>query len=150
MLAVFSLPDGTAVTMHRTFLGIDGKLDIKSPKKIMPTLKKMTGGSVRLFPLGDDGAIAICEGIDTAIAVHEDMNIPVWAALSSTLLEKFVPPKEVKRLVVCGDNDRNFAGQKAAYVLANRIAVQEKIPVSVCIPERPGTDWLDRHNGGDK
>lgn len=143
MLAVFSLVDGTAVTMHRTYLGPDGKLDIEQPKKIMPTLKKMTGGAVRLFPIGDDGVLAIAEGIETAIAVHQDMKIPCWPVLSTALMEGFEPPKGVKRLIICGDNDRNFAGQKSAYNLANRLSVKNKFPVEVRIPEQNGCDWLD-------
>ncbi len=142
MLAIFSDPTGTAITFHRTFLTEGGKkLDIKNPKKIMPPLKKMTGGAVRLYE-HTEGALGICEGIETAIAVNELAKIPVWAALSSSLLKGFEPPKNIKEVHVFGDNDKNFTGQKAAYALANRLALKD-ITVQVFIPGTEGMDFLD-------
>lgn len=142
MLAVFTGADGVAVTMHRTYLDADGvKLPVESPKKILPALKKMTGGAVRLFPLEGD-TLGVAEGIETAIAASEDVGIPVWAALSSTLIEVFEVPSGVKTLIVFADNDKNFAGQKAAFVLANKVA-RLGVSVVVHIPDIPGDDWLD-------
>lgn len=142
MLAVFTGADGVAVTMHRTYLDAGGrKLPIESPKKILPALKKMTGGAVRLFPTHGD-TLGIAEGIETAIAASEDVHIPVWAALSSTLLETFEVPNGVKKLVIFSDNDKNYAGQKAAFILANRVAIKG-ISAIVHIPDVPGDDWLD-------
>ena len=142
MLAIFTDAGGSAVTMHRTYLDADGnKLTVESPKKILPALKKMTGGAVRLFPAEGD-TLGIAEGIETAVAASEDVNIPVWAALSSTLLESFEVPKGIKLLVIFADNDVNYAGQKAAFVLANRVAIKG-ISSIVHIPEIPGDDWLD-------
>ena len=142
MLAVFSQQDGAAVTIHRTYLSEFGnKAPIEKPKKIMPPLKKMTGGAVRLYePVGDE--IGICEGIETAIAIHELMKIPVWAALSATLLEKFKPPKTMKKVLVFGDNDANYTGQKSAYGLAHRLSL-EGFGVECHIPAVAGTDFLD-------
>ena len=143
MVGIFRAHDETAITIHRTYITEDGKkLDIESPKKIMTPLKKMTGGAVRLYEY-EKGILGITEGIETAIAVHESVNIPVWAALSSTLMESFVPPKEVESVVVFGDSDFNFCGERAAYVLANKIAINNKIPISVEIPTQMGTDFLD-------
>lgn len=142
MLAVFTGADGVAVTMHRTYLDAEGeKLPIESPKKILPALKKMSGGAVRLFPVEGD-TMGIAEGIETAIAASEDMNIPVWAALSTSLLESFEVPKSIKQLIIFADNDVNYAGQKAAFVLANRV-VAKGISANVHIPDAPGDDWLD-------
>ncbi len=150
MLAIFTLPDGEAVTMHRTYIdGKGNKLQIQTQKKMMPTLKKMPGGAVRLYTYNPDAInpiLGICEGIETAIACHEQFDIPVWAALSTSLMEKFEPPKEVSHMVIFADNDMNFAGQKAAYVLANRLAIDRKIVASVEIPDEPGDDFLDQIN----
>lgn len=144
MLAVFTLPDGEAVTMHRTYLSQDGdKLNIEKPKKILPPIKKMKGGAVRLFEDESKNIIAVTEGIETAIAVKQETHLPTWATLSSTLLESFEPPKGITHVAIFADNDRNYAGQKAAYVLANKLVVQRKIAVDVYIPECPGDDWLD-------
>lgn len=147
MLATFMTHDGTAITIHRTFLTNDGKkLDIKSPKKILPSLKKMTGGSVRLFE-PDNGVIAIAEGIETALAVHEMTNIPTWATLSTSLMKAFIPPVGIKAIFIFGDNDSNYAGQKAAYSLANRLVVKEKLEADVRLPKSVG-DFLDEMNRG--
>jgi len=99
MLAIFSLPNSEAVTMHRTFIDNEGnKLKIDSPKKMLPTLKPMAGGAVRLFEHGEQ--LGIAEGIETALSVHELYKIPCWAALSAQLLESFKPPVNIKELTI--------------------------------------------------
>ena len=59
--------------------------------------------------------------------------------------DTFEPPEIVRKLTIFGDNDRNYRGQKAAYVLANRLAVDKhrEISVEVLLPPTPGQDWLD-------
>lgn len=147
MLAVFTGHENKALTMHRTFLDQDSnKLNIKSPKKILPSLEKMNGGAVRLFPQNGD-VLGIAEGIETSIAASQDLGIPVWSALTSTLLESFKPPREVKTLMVISDNDANYSGQKAAYSLANKAVISYKINANVYVPEKTNTDWLDILNG---
>jgi putative DNA primase/helicase len=142
MLAVFSLPTSEAVTMHRTFIDNEGhKLDIDKPKKMLPTLKPMTGGAVRLFE--HTGQIGIAEGIETALAVHEMYAIPCWAALSAPLMEGFKPPVDVKEVIVFGDRDITYTGQKSAYTLANRLHIHDKIKVSVEFPKLTCNDFLD-------
>jgi len=143
MLAIFREPDGTANTIHRSYLDIESnKLDIDSPKKILPPMKPMVGGAVRLFEHEGD-ILGIAEGIETAISVHEQNGIPCWAALTSKLLEKWIPPKDIKRIAIFADNDANFTGQKAAYILANRLVIKNKLIVYVETPEKAGTDFLD-------
>lgn len=145
MLAIVTLPDGTASTMHRTYLDLEGgKLAIKSPKKLMPVLTPGKGGAIRLFdPV--DGLVGLAEGIESAIAAHEDMKIPVWAAVSTAMMEAFEPPVGVKCVVIIADNDKNFAGQKAAYTLAKKLIMINKIEVIVHVPDIPGHDWLDQY-----
>lgn len=146
MLSVFTGADGKAITMHRTYLDCDSnKLDIKSPKKILPSLDDMSGGAARLYPI-ENGTLGIAEGIETAIAAHCDLKIPVWASLTSTLLSSFKVPSTIKTLMIISDNDKNYAGQKAAYTLANRISVIDKIDVNVYVPHKINTDWLDVYN----
>jgi len=136
MLATYTLTDGTAITMHRTFLTLDGyKADIQNPKKILPALKSMVGGAIRLFE-PRDGMIGIAEGIETALAVTELTKIPCWCVVSSALMEGFEPPKEIKYVMIFADYDSNFTGQRAAYILANRLAIKNRIPVEVCLPKK--------------
>lgn len=139
MLAVFSLADGEAVTLHRTFIKDGKKLGIDSPKKVMPPLKKMTGGAIRLFEPVDE-MIGIAEGIETAIACHETFNAPVWAATTAVLLEAFEPPPGIKIIEVFTDKDENYTGQKAAYAVANRLAIKGYV-CNVTMPKHK--DFLD-------
>ena len=140
MLAIFSLADGEAVTIHRTFIKDGLKLDIQAPRKCMPPLKKMAGGAVRLYK-EEAYTLGVAEGIETAIACHEMFEIPVWACLSANLMEQFQPPVWAKRVEIFGDNDKSYTGQKAAYTLANRLVVKEKIPAVVAISQ--GADFLE-------
>ena len=141
IVAVFTLPDGEAATMHRTYIKDGYKLDIKAPKRFLPNLKPLAGGAVRLYDVGP--VLGVTEGLETAIACKEQWQIPVWATMGTAMMESFEPPKEVEQLIVFADNDINFAGQKAAFTLANRIVIQRKIPVSVEVPDTPGIDFLD-------
>ena len=140
MLGIVQMPDGTAATMHRTFLSEDGnKAPVEKPKKLLPGLQKLTGGAIRLFS-PKDGMIGIAEGIETAIACTMT-GIPTWSAVSAVLLEGFEPPKDITTVIVYGDNDLNYTGQAAAYRLANKLAIKG-LRVDVDIPEEVG-DFLD-------
>jgi len=142
MLAIFSLQNSEAVTIQRTFIKDGKKMDIDAPRKTMPPLKKMTGGAIRLYPC-ESGTLGVCEGVETAIAVHEMHGCSVWATTSANLLEAFQPPPGIRRIEVYADNDMTLTGAKSAYVLANRLIVQDKIPASVLIAETRGGDFLD-------
>lgn len=142
ILATFSAPDGEAITLHRTYLSLTGnKADIENPKLTMTPKKEMKGGAVRLFPATD--TIGVSEGLETAIACHESLNgWPVWATLSTSLMVAFEPPAGIKTVIIFSDNDKNYAGQKAAYTLANKL-VLKNFTVDVQVPETPGNDFLD-------
>ena len=65
----------------------------------------------------------------------------MWAALTAYGVETFEPPSGLQRLHIFGDNDSNFTGQRAAYVLAHRLA--RSLEVLVNIPPESDTDWND-------
>lgn len=141
MVALVSPPDGkSGYSLHRTYLDRSGgKAPVEDARRLMPG--KVTEGSA--IRLGDPGEVlGIAEGIETALCAAERFRVPTWAAISSTLLERFEPPHHVKELVIFGDNDPGFAGQAAAYQLAKRM-VGRKLKVSVHIPDLVGTDWAD-------
>jgi len=139
MLAIVTLPDDTAVTVHRTWLVEPGnKAPVAKPKKLLPGLKKITGGAIRLWPMPESGIIGIAEGIETALACKIIYNTVTWAAVNANMLESFVPPIGVKQVVVFGDNDKTYTGQRAAYRLANRLVVERGMVVDVDIPEIEG------------
>lgn len=139
MLAVVRGKDGSAQGLHRTYLG-----DVRVRKKLTPAVSTYTGGAIQLMGAGE--TLAIAEGIETALAVHQITAakgdpVPVWAAGNTTLLRQFVPPKGIKRVLVCGDCDDNFAGQAAAYELAHRLMTKHNVIAEIRIP--PSGDWAD-------
>lgn len=139
MVAAIQDRDGAGVSLHRTYLGDGCKADVQSARRLMPG-KIPHGAAVRL---GDPGEVlGIAEGIETAMAASGRFEIPVWAAVSAPMLGNWEPPDGTKEVVVFGDNDRQFAGQAAAYTLARRLA-GKGFTVSVQIPAEAGTDWAD-------
>jgi putative DNA primase/helicase len=134
MVAPVVGPDGKLRSVHRTYVG-----DVPTRKKLLSSVGG--GAAIRLFEPTD--ALGIAEGIETAIAAHELFGLPTWATISTAIMETFEPPQGVKHLVIFGDNDSNFAGQKAAYTLAHRLSRDTDLIINVRIPAQPGTDWLD-------
>ncbi|MCC7462397.1 MAG: ATPase, partial [Gammaproteobacteria bacterium] len=81
---------GDVIALHRTYLQEDGesvrKADIAKPRMM---LGRTGGGAVRLAPIGVDGVLGLCEGIETGLAVMTACHgLPVWAALSTSGLEQ--------------------------------------------------------------
>ena len=140
MVALVMGPTGKAVTIHRTYLQAGKKAPIESPKKLMPHNGTLQGAAVRLFE-PELGVLGISEGIETAIASTQLFKVPTWAAVSANMMEQWEPPKGIEKVFIFGDNDANFTGQKAAYVLANRLSIKG-ISVTVKIPDNIG-DWAD-------
>ncbi|MEP9390578.1 toprim domain-containing protein [Mesorhizobium sp. KR9-304] len=131
--------EGPGFALHRTYLDAAGrKADMPSPRKMLGAMP--AGGAVRLMPHGD--TLGIAEGIETALSASALFNVPVWAALTSGLLQDWNPPNEVRLVIVFGDTDASFTGQSAAYLLARRLKARGLI-VSVELPLRTGSDWND-------
>jgi putative DNA primase/helicase len=104
------------------------------------------GGAIRLAPAAQ--ALGIAEGIETALSAAILFDMPVWATTSEGLLKAWQPPQETKAVVIFGDNDANFVGQAAAYVLAKRLIDEARrdkrdLNVEVQIPGVIGQDWND-------
>jgi phage/plasmid primase-like uncharacterized protein len=53
------------------------------------------------------------------------------------MMAKWNPPDGVEKVIIYGDNDKSFAGQAAAYKLANRLSA--KLSVEVKFPIRLAT-----------
>lgn len=134
--------NGDTVSLHRTFLTYGKKANIKSPRKMMPPIGTINGAAIRLFPIPKDGCLGVAEGIENALAAWEIFDIPCWACSSAGNLETFKPPKEIKTVIIFGDNDLNERGKVAAYVLRDRL-VKEGLKVEINLPTQAGNDWLD-------
>lgn len=139
MVCAMQDTEGNGVSLHRTFLKGSEKAPVDSPRMLMPgTIPP--GSAVRL---GDPGeSLGIAEGIETALAAADRFELPVWAAISASLLAEWMPPEGVSEVAIFGDNDASFHGQSAAYALARRLK-RLKISVSVHIPPKEGQDWAD-------
>jgi putative DNA primase/helicase len=132
--------NGEFITYHVTYLGTGEKANVPTPRKILPGPENR-GGACALYPAAE--TMGIAEGVETAIAaklLHHDM--PVWAALNTSLLKAFDPPAECRHLMVFADNDENCAGQAAAYALAHRLTGKLE-SVTVFLPPNKGDDWCD-------
>lgn len=140
MVAKIVYPDGTPASIHRTYLTEAGdKAAVPEVKKIMSG-KPLNSGAVRLSAVAR--CLGIAEGIETALAASARFGIPVWAATNATLLESWVPPAGVERVLIAADNDASFAGQFAAYGLARRLA-RKGMSVEIQLPPTAGRDWAD-------
>jgi putative DNA primase/helicase len=140
MLARMQYPDGTGASIHRTYLTDDGdKAAVPQPKKIMAG-KPLKTAAVRLSEV--ETTLGIAEGIETALAASNRFGVPIWAATSATLLESWVPPTGVERVLIAGDADASFTGQAAAYALARRL-LRDGYAVEVQIPDEIERDWAD-------
>jgi len=143
MVALVMNSKGIPVALHRTYLDRDKpqKAEIESPKKLTPGTEPLSGCAIRLFPV-EDGELGIAEGVENAIACRQMFDIPVWSCISSTILQGFIPPEGVRKIIIYGDSDHNYTGQKAAYTLANKLYLKDML-VEVAIPSNLGQDWAD-------
>lgn len=158
LVAMVSDPEGKPVTIHRTFLTKDGKkAPVECPKKLMkyPSDKTLTGAAIRLTGDVNSTVIAVCEGLETSLAVIEGMpNVPVWCTVNATLLAGFIPPASVEQILVFSDKDRATVqhprghGQEAATQLVQRLW-EKGIKASAIVPAgaiqegQKSLDWLD-------
>jgi len=142
MIAMVTGQDGAPSTLHRTYLTDDGrKAPVIEPRRLMPgNIAK--AAAIRLGPAGD--VLGIAEGIETALSASALFGVPCWAAVSAAMLAAWQPPPEARRIIIFGDNDSSYAGQAAAYALAQRLRSDERV-IEVQIPAEVGTDWNDVH-----
>lgn len=148
MIALVVNKAGEPITFHLTYLDPNEpkKLQVQAPRKTLPAVGGKTAGSaIRLYPLV--GAhLKLTEGIETALAVHDDVGGTVWAARDTSGMKNFEPPDGVEQVTIYADNDTHYAGQLAAYTLANRLVLINRMAFDKVIVEvrgKPGMDYLD-------
>lgn len=136
LLGVVRDVEGETVTAHVTYLEPSGeKLRDFDPRKILSGMVGRDGCAVRLMSHG--ATLGIAEGIETALSASMLHEMPVWAALNTSLLQKFTPPANVERLVIFADRD--VAGLEAASKLMERL--QGRVSMEVRTPK--SKDWND-------
>ena len=129
---------GELVTCHVTYLSRRSKITDYEPRKILSGMTDRTGCAVRLLPVTGN-ILGIAEGIETALSAAVLDEVPVWAALNTSLLSKFEPPPGVLRLRVYADRDE--PGLAAALKLFERL--QGRVTLEIRIPSAPAKDWND-------
>lgn len=136
MVGVVRSSGGRCIGLHVTAIKPDG-----SGKALGDFSRRMfgpvQGGAVRLSPIGEAGALAVAEGIETALSFAAISGVPTWSALSTSGLKSFVLPLGVRSLVIAADADD--AGQEAAETLAGRLGSRCEVRI-----EAPASgDWND-------
>lgn len=156
---------GKNITLHRTYLSLEGdlpaKADLDKPKKLMPLVwgERFSGCAIRLGGEPHKGVLNVAEGIETALAVMAKEGEPCWSLINATNMPAFRPPASVKHVVIWADKDRAHKlpngkevrpGQDAAQKLAENLASMG-VKAEVHIPSAPipsnskSLDWLDVH-----
>jgi len=162
LVAMVQDRNGKPVTIHRTFLTNDGhKAPVESPKKVMsyPSDRQLTGSAIQI--VGPGPVLAVAEGLETALAVMEGTDYPVWCAINAYLLENLIPPEGVERVLVFADKDRPSPqhpkghGQEAARHLVQRlwemgIQATAIVPAGEIPSDQKSLDWLDILNRDGK
>lgn len=101
----------------------------------------LKGGAIRLHPLGESGKLVVGEGVETSLSSAQYFDRPAWSCMNAVLLEQVEIPDIVTDLMIAGDNDATYTGQRAAFVRANKSVVVEHRKTAVMIPEKVGDDW---------
>lgn len=147
--------NGLPITLHRIYLSADGRTKAVETDSEMEDAKKMCG--VPSFRVLEGSAIRLCEakevlgvaeGIETALAVMQLFGVPCWATANAYLMEEFIPPKGITKVLIFADKDRSETGIEAAKKLACRlrsqsIEVEIKLPKAEIPEGKKGIDWLD-------
>ena len=135
---------GEVIGLHRTYLVQDANEVRKAPvSKPKMMLGRVAGGAVRLAPIASDGRVALCEGIETGLAVMTACpDLPVWATLSTSGMEQLDLPPAAQRVLILADHDVSGAGLRAAEATARRLRAQGR-DVAIAIPPEEGEDFND-------
>ncbi len=123
---------GDAIGYHETILDRDGN----KTGRLMHG--RASGGVVRLYDEPGSNEISIAEGIETALATGAR---PIWACLSSGIMQGLPVLPGVEQLTVFADHDP--AGVKAANEVGERWHAAGR-RVTLTMPGLLGMDFADR------
>ena len=143
--------DGGPVGVWRIYLDENGNKASVSDAKL--GRGPCGGGAVRLFQPTADGTIAICEGVETGLAIHLLTGLPVWPCLSAGGMVSFKPPFEITRVLIFPDGDPwkfqdkhgrwlEPTGMRAAREAQERLT-GEGVACLIQPPPADGRDFLD-------
>jgi replicative DNA helicase len=144
LIALATDESGKPTGILRIYLTVEGfKAPESEPKKALGIVK---GAAIHLDE--PKAVLHVTEGLETGMSVFQSIQEPTWPALSASGIRALCLPKEIKVLHIWADDDRNQAGQNAAFELARK-AILLGIIVFIHIPAEPipadkkKLDWLD-------
>lgn len=155
MCALFRNAAGEPCGLHLTYLqwgwnDMPFKARIFDPKtrQALPVKKmrnvgagSLKGAAIRLFE-PENGVLAVCEGIETALAARYVSGVAVWACGSAHGIASLVLPDNIREVAVIADNDAAGTGIKATYALQRRY--HGKLDAfRIWRPDGTGADALD-------
>lgn len=142
MLALVQDVDGTSVGIHRIYLTASGS----RPPDLSPakaSLGRISGGAVRLtLDPTPPPLLVLGEGVESNGSAGLILDLPAWAALSTSGLRSLALPYVVRQVVIAADHDANGAGQRAAEAAAGRWRAEGRA-VRIALPDLPGQDFND-------
>ena len=155
---------GELVGLHKTYLqpdsnGLYRKLSSLHPEtgEPLPAKKMQTryqgslkGAAIQLYPMSlQDGRLAVCEGIETGLAVREMFGLPVYVCCTAWGMKNVDFPESLQELYIVADHDLNLTGIESARHLGIR-GLKAKVRVSLWLPDNVGDDALDELNRREK
>lgn len=136
MVALARDVHGAPRGLHVTFIKPDGTGKAFGDRSRL-MFGAMSGAALQLGrPM--NGVLAVAEGIETAGAYATLHGVATWAALSTSGMQNFVPPKRLRRLIIAADGDRG--GARAAQLLAERACAACDVEIH---PAPDDQDWND-------
>lgn len=151
MIARAVAPDGTPITLHRTYLTMDGyKAPVDGEKKQMSSHLPLAGAAIHLNKsTSDSKMLIVCEGIETgyALAASTANRHEVWSLLNCGNLAKADIPKRFTKVLIAADHDspdnKGFRpGEHHAEILATKLRASG-FEVIVRVPKDEGIDFCD-------
>lgn len=148
MLALAHNRNGVLRGVQLTKLKADGSAKRGSECDRL-TFGPYKGSACRLFKLAGD-ALAVAEGVETALAFASLRKVPCWATFGTRNLEAFDPPPGIRTVIVAADGDRatkpgDFKGLDAADALFDRLRQRCRVIIAAAPAD---LDWLDVLNRG--
>lgn len=132
------------IAIHRTYLAADGsKALFAQPRR---ALGRLLDGAVRLYPQAQQ--LGLAEGIETAIAAHQLLGLPVWAVLGAERLPSIALPGGVREVVLLPDPDpaglSRIAAARSAYeAQGRRVRVVLPPTEQISAHHAKAPDWND-------
>ena len=130
---------GRFLGIQRTYLEGPHKASVQPVRASLGRLT--TGGAVRLAEPAN-GVLLVGEGIESAAAAMQRLDLPGWAALGTPGLRVLALPEAIRTVAIAADRDA--PGLEAAAALAERLEAEGR-RVTIVAP-RAGGDFADRRD----